>query len=173
MILATRKLAVLAKDHPGLTWQVEEEASTPELIQALAEKKFDCTVVDDQIRRIYHRYYPRLRVVLTLGSEESAAWVLPSESSKLKNEIEKWFKATGQKQAENLGESHFSIFRDFDPYDIRKFNERVESRLPKYEKWLQQAAARTGWIGNSWPQLATKSRTGTQKRRVLPEFEAS
>ncbi len=144
------RLENLKKEYAGLSWEVAPDETSAELINKLEKGQFDCTIADDHIIRIYRRYFPSLNVGVSVGSPQDMAWVMSPADTQLIEEVTTWF-AQSDKKISILVKNYYSYLEDFDPFDVRKFRERIKTRLPKYEKELKAAAKKYGW---SWTLLA-------------------
>ncbi len=145
-------LVKLAKTVPNLKWDSIKDVNSEQLIEDLWEKEQGCILADSNIVQVHQRYFPELKVVYTFPQKEELAWIVQKDQEELLTRINSWFKKkevlSFRKKLENQFYGHL---QDFDVYDTKKFIERVSTRLPKYEKWLKQAAKKEGF---DWKFLA-------------------
>jgi membrane-bound lytic murein transglycosylase F len=148
------RLIQLAKEYEGLSWRVEYDITTPELFKKIADGSIDCTIADSSVVKVYQRYFPELQVSLDIGSPQEVAWVFRPEQEELEEQVQLWFDKVKTRKLKKWKKDFYFFVKNFDPFDIRKLIERIESRLPKYENFLKQAAEAIGW---EWTLLAAIS----------------
>lgn len=148
-------LEALREQLPDLKWKTISDRGTEQLLYDVAEGTIDCTVADSNIVAIHRRYLPRIETPLTIGTEEKLVWLLPTDSSALRDRIAAWFdeyQESGQLAA--LMNRYYGYLDRFDPNDIEVFTERIQERLPQYRPIFEDAAERTGL---PWDLLAAVS----------------
>ena len=135
------RLNYLKRYYPFLTWRVDEQLNTEELLEQVWRKRIDCTIGDSNIVAINRRYYPELSVRFDISEPEILAWVLPKTAEGLQSAIHDWFeKIEDDGTLQKLIDKYYGFIEVFDYVDIRSFKRRIQSRLPKYKKYFQQAA---------------------------------
>lgn len=140
-------LTVLRRQHPQLSWTAVENAGTEQLLQEVAEKKFDCTVADSNIVDINRRYHPELRLAFNLTKPQQLAWVLPQKRPALKIAIKKWQAEFAKRGGlSELNHRYYAHIRKFDYVEHSTFIKRLDSRFPKYRQWFEQAANRQSFV---------------------------
>lgn len=144
----------MKEKFPKLAWSLSSRHNTPQLIKEVHLGNADCTISDSHILQIYRRYFPDLEVPMDVGEPQSLAWVFPDGSSTLVKQADEWFEGLSKIQLSNWKETYYSFVQEFDPFEIRKFTERIKTRLPQYRKLLQKAAREYGW---PWELLAAIS----------------
>ena len=148
-------LADLKEKYPDLSWQVESEMDTEQLLEQVWKKKLDCTISDSNIFSINRRYYPELLVAFPVTDEQSLAWVLSPEWSGLDNDIESWLDDIEESgELASIMERYYGHVENYDYVDIARFKRRIKSRLPKYKSLLKKAANKYGF---NWTLLAALS----------------
>ena len=68
----------------NLSYEVNEEYSTGQLLEMVSKQQIDCTVADSNIFSINQRYYPSLAFAFSFGERESLAWVMREDSKNIK-----------------------------------------------------------------------------------------
>ncbi len=135
------RLTDLKSEYPNLTWTEVDDMDTEQLLQAVWQKKIDCTVADSNIVSINRRYYPELLVAFPLSETQSLAWVINEKWSFLEDDIQDWLdhaEETGELAA--IHEKYYGHIDLFDFVDMRAFNRRIKSRLPKYKALFDKAS---------------------------------
>ncbi len=135
------RLTELKKEHADLTWTEVDTMDTEQLLKAVWQKNIDCTIADSNIVSINRRYYPELVVAFPLTETQSLAWVINKNWRFLANDIEDWLEhaeASGELAA--IDEKYYGHIDLFDFVDMRAFNRRIKSRLPKYKALFDEAS---------------------------------
>ncbi len=145
------RLIHLSQEYEGLRWRVLYDVTTPELFKQIQEGLIDCTIADSGTVKVYRRYFPDLSVPLDLGSPQEVAWVFRANQHDLKDQVSQWFSTVKTNKLSKWKKDFFFFVNNFDPFDIKKLLERIESRLPKFEAVIKQAALEIGW---DWTLLA-------------------
>ena len=148
-------LTELRERVPELRWNAITDEATEQVLRRVAEGDLDCTVADSNILAIHQRYLPELKTALTLGTEKELVWLLPAGSERLVELLDAWFenyRASGELAV--LMNRYYGHLNQFDPYDVRVFARRVDSRLPQYRNFFEQAAEETGL---EWTLLAAQA----------------
>ena len=149
------QLKTLKNAHPELQWQEVEDTDTEALLEDVWLKKIDCTVADANIVSINRRYYPELSVRFNMSEPEPLAWLIPNSANTLENELKDWFNA--YMDSGKLGEvmhRYYGYIERFDYVEVRAYQRKIKSHLPKYKNTFQQAAKNYNVI---WTLLAAQA----------------
>lgn len=139
----------------NLSYEVNEEYSTGQLLEMVSKQQIDCTVADSNIFSINQRYYPSLAFAFSFGERESLAWVMREDSKTLKNDMYRWLNRFIQSgEMAKLKDKYYGHINIFNYYNTVVFHKRIKSRLPKYKKYFQEAGKQNGI---SWIYLAAQS----------------
>ncbi|MFO7751000.1 MAG: membrane-bound lytic murein transglycosylase MltF [Desulfobacteraceae bacterium] len=117
-----------------LTIQLHDNTPTEELIRMVADKEIKYTVADSNIALLNRRYYPDIAIGLPLEEEQSLGWAVKKGDTELLNKIDQFLA-----QAEESGlfgkiyEKYYGDIDIFDYFDLKKFHQRINTRLPKYK----------------------------------------
>jgi membrane-bound lytic murein transglycosylase F len=113
------------------------------------------TMVESHTLAMNRRYYPELVVHFTLGDPKKLAWATHPHNRHLQKEVAKWFAtAETRKYIQGLVDYYFSHLENFDYVDMVRFRRRIQARLPKYQSWFEQAAAK---YGLDWQLVAAQA----------------
>lgn len=148
-------LQALPARPEALRWSERRAGSAMPLLEAVDTGAFDCTIADSHLADFARRRHPDLVVAMDLTGEESLAWAYSQHIDGLGDALAIWFNQIHQGDLlERLDENWFGQFGDFNYVDVSSFVDRVETRLPQYERWFEQAAERTTF---DWDLLAAQS----------------
>ena len=135
------RLNYLKRYYPFLTWRVDDQLTTEDILELVWRKRIDCTIGDSNIVAINRRYYPELSVRFDISEPQILAWVLPKTAEGLQAAIHDWFDEIGDDGTlHKLIDKYYGFIEVFDYVDIRAYKRRIQSRLPKYKQFFQQAA---------------------------------
>ena len=176
------QLKKLKNVYPELQWQEVEDTDTEALLEDVWLKKIDCTVADANIVAINRRYYPELSVRFNMSEPEPLAWLIPNSANTLENELKDWFNA--YMDSGKLGEvmhRYYGYIERFDYVEVRTYQRKIKSHLPKYKNIFQDAAKNynVGWTllaaqayqESHWRATA-KSPTGVRGMMMLTRTTA-
>jgi membrane-bound lytic murein transglycosylase F len=129
--------------------------STEELLDMVSKHEIDCTFADSNIYSINLRYFPEIAMAFSVSPREQLAWVLPKASPKLEADMYQWLNDFNQKgKMSQLKDHYYSYVLFFDYYNTKMFYKRIETRLPKYQQFFEEAGTR---FGIDWTLLASIS----------------
>jgi len=175
-------LKSLQKEMPQLHFNLSSEASSETLLEWVATKKIDCTVVDSNIFAINNRYYPTLRKAFDLSAYKELSWVLREGEEDLNATLQGWVgKMERSGDMARLEDHYYSYIDRFNYVNIATFHKRLKTRLPKYKKEFMGAGkkykipwtllAAQSYQESHWDRLA-KSPTGVRGLMMLTKVTA-
>jgi membrane-bound lytic murein transglycosylase F len=132
----------------GIDFTLRRHYDTPveELIRRVATKRIEITIADSNIALLNRRYYPDIRIGCPVEDPQSVAWAVRKGERALLAEINSFFdviRANGTFQ--RIYETYYRNVEIFDRFDVKKFHERIRTRLPKYEAIIRRAADKYGF----------------------------
>jgi len=149
------QLKKIKSKYPSLNWLEDTDNDTEELLAAVWQRKFDCTIADSNIVAINRRYYPELVVRFNLTQPESLAWVLNKNSKQLQKKINHWLaKEKSSGQLSQTLNKYYGFIEVFDYVENRAFQRGISKKLPKYKSMFVKAADHHGL---AWTLLAAQS----------------
>lgn len=148
------RLEVLAERHNELTFQ-EDPRGSEQLLMAVEEGRLACTVADSNIVRLNRRYLPHLAVAMDLTDGQNLGWYLADGQERLAQQAFEWMNGRAGDEAIAAMESrYYAYVGEFDFVDLRALKRRMESRLPRYRGYFEQAEAETGMPADLLAALA-------------------
>ena len=120
---------------------VSPDLTSSSILQSVAKKDIECTIIDSNIFDINRRFYPTISHKYTLSSEANLAWATRHNNKHLNKSLQRWFMKFSQSEkfAKHY-DTYYGHIDEFDYVDIQKFRRRIKSRLPKYISTFQSAA---------------------------------
>ncbi len=145
----------LRDDSFDVNVSLTSKYSSEELLAKVASHEIDCTIVDSNIYAINLKYFPEISLAFTISEREQLAWLLADNADELKADMYTWLNNFHQSGAmSELKDHYYSNVLFFDYYNTKVFYKRVKSRLPKYQKFFEDAGK---YYGIPWQLLASIS----------------
>ncbi|KPJ76593.1 MAG: hypothetical protein AMJ54_11055 [Deltaproteobacteria bacterium SG8_13] len=142
----------LKKHHPDLTWMALSDYESEELLEMVETGAIPLTIADSNIMALNRRFYPELDVLFAIAEGQSLAWVLHPRNTQLRTAVDRWFADPATATLlERLQQHYYGHLDDFNYIDITTFQERMKTRLPRYQLFFETSA---GDIGMDWKLLA-------------------
>jgi membrane-bound lytic murein transglycosylase F len=123
-----------------------DDLPTEELIRMVAEKEIEVTIADSNVADLNQRYYPDVKIVFEIEKSQSLGWAVRKEEKALLKKINEFFlKIKGDGTFERIHGKYYAHLDLFDYVDLKKYHERIDTRLPKYEDIIRMAAKNFGF----------------------------
>jgi len=176
-------LRAIQKQVPQLSIVDEAQRGELDLLEGVATRRFEATLVNNAVFDLGSNYYPELQGSLTIGPMRPISWLFPPNSDPDLRAKADAFIARAQKDGtlERLRDRYFGHVERLDQADIVHFIELVRTALPKYRAMFQSAQASTGidwrllaalaYQESQWDPLAT-SPTNVRGMMMLTEDTA-
>jgi len=166
------RLEELKKSGIDIDIQLLPNISTDEIIRMVSEKEIKYTIADSNIALLNRRYYPEIKIGMSIQEEEFLGWAVKKDDEKLCEQINIFFeKAEESGILWKIYEKYYGRIEIFDYFDLKKFHERINTRLPKYKKIIIRESEKYGFdwrmiaavvYQESHFNAAAESRTGVQ-----------
>lgn len=143
----------LQAQYPDLQWTAATDLESADLLAQVAAGELDYTIADSTELAIHQRYYPELRVAFPLHDPEPIAWAfLRSDDDSLYQAAVAFIESirTDGTLAQ-LVDRYYGHTEEFDYVGTRIFMDHIDTRLPTYRQWFEQAANE---YGLEWQLLA-------------------
>ena len=119
---------------------------TEELIRMVHDREIRFTVAVNNIAYLNQRYYPDIRIGIPIHKKQSLAWAVNKQDSKMLEQVNKFFlyaRETGLLQ--RISNKYYAHIEDTDPFDLKRFHQRLTTRLPKYRQTIMDESAKYGF----------------------------
>jgi membrane-bound lytic murein transglycosylase F len=121
--------------------KLHEDVPTEDLIQQVAQEKIEMTISDSNVALLNRRYYPDIRIAFPITQPQSVGWAVKRGERKLLDKINEFFETIHEDGTFNeIYSRYYAYVESFDHLDIKRFQERIETRLPRYESTIKKAA---------------------------------
>ncbi len=135
------RLRALKQSGLDIRIKAYEDILTEELIEEVERGDIQVTVADSNVAFLNRRYYPDIRIAFPLGKPESLAWAVKKGETALLAKINEFFEKIKEDGTFNeIYKRYYAYVESFDHLDIKRFQQRIGTRLPRYEKAIKQAA---------------------------------
>ena len=116
------------------TYILHDNISTEELIQMVDTRQIKFTIANNHIAYLNQRYYPDIRIGIPLQKTEHLAWAVNKKDSHLLEQMNKFFLYANQTGLlKQISDKYYADIENTDPFDLKKFHQRIKTRLPKYK----------------------------------------
>lgn len=140
------RLLEMQGDGQDLTLVPLEEVPTEELLRQVAEKEIGVTVADSNIALLNRRYYPDLKLAFPIEEQQSLGWAVKKGNRSLLAEINRFFKEIeADGTLGSIYQKYYANAEIFDYVDLKKYHQRLDTRLPRYRKLIQKMARKYGF----------------------------
>jgi membrane-bound lytic murein transglycosylase F len=142
-----RTLEELRLAHPELAWIEREETDTEEILAEVSQGTVQYTLATSTEFALNRSVHPELAVALDLSPERALAWVVSTSGHdpSLLGRVNAYFAlARHEGVIAALLDRYYGKDERFDYLLSRNFMEHLESRLPRYLAWFQEAAREHG-----------------------------
>ena len=141
---------------PQLTWLENPAAGVQELLAQVSAGEIDFTLADSLAVKINRFFHPDIRVAFDVSEPQPVAWAFRARQDRsLVQAAEEYFtQITASGRVAEIMDRYFGHTDRFDYVGTRTLLQHIETRLPRYRAWFEQAAAE---FGLDWRLLAALS----------------
>jgi len=137
---------------PALVWVENASTDSQALLDGVADGSIDYTIADSSEFALAHDAHPDLRIAFDFPGEQSIAWAASVRDRSFVRDVSGYFdrlRATGQLAA--ILQRFYGRSDDLESVGERTFMGHLQSRLPLYRKWFEEAAQQSD---QDWRLLA-------------------
>ena len=180
-----RTLEELRLRSPDLVWIERENTDTEEILADVSQGRVQFTLASSTEFALNRSVHPELAIALDLSPERALTWVVSTtgQDTSLLDRVNAYFVlARHQGVIAALLDRYYGKDERFDYLFSRNFMEHLETRLPTYLDWFQEAGAKhsvdwrllaaMGYQESKWDPHAV-SFTGVRGLMQLTEDTAS
>jgi membrane-bound lytic murein transglycosylase F len=142
-----RTLEELRLKHPELAWVERADTDTEEILAELSQGNVQFTLASSTEFALNRSVHPELAIALDLSPRRALAWVVgtPGEDRSLLDLVNSFFMLARQEGLiAGLLNRYYGKDDRFDYLLSRNFMQHLETRLPEYQAWFEEAAAQHG-----------------------------
>jgi membrane-bound lytic murein transglycosylase F len=166
-----------------LAWEAVASRQTEDLLASLAEGEIDYVVADSHIVQLSHNFHPELAVAFDVGRPEYLAWAFPKDGDAwlYKKSLQFFARIQHDGTLKRLQDRYYGHIERLEQADVIGFLTKMNTVLPRYRDWFQEAQditgidwrllAALGYQESKWDPLAT-SPTNVRGLMMLTEDTA-
>lgn len=140
------RLSELRESGQDLIVKLHDDVPTEELIRQVADKEIELTIAASNVALLNRRYYPNIKIGIPIAEPQPLGWAVKKGEKGLLTAINDFLdaiKADGT--FEDIYRSYYGKVQVFDRFDLKKFHQRIKTRLPRYEAIIKKAAKKYGF----------------------------
>ncbi len=141
-----RRLQELQENGVDLQVKVHTNVPTEEFIRLVANKDIQATVADSNIAELNRRYYPDVRIAFPISEKQSLGWAVRKQDEDLLHAINDFLVSAREDGTyARIYQKYYANVAIFDYVDLKKFHQRIKTRLPKYKATIKNEASKFGF----------------------------
>ncbi len=147
-----RTLYAARSSTPGLVWVENASTDTQALLDGVADGSVDYTIADSTEFALAHDVHPELRIAFDFTGSESLAWAASARDPGFLSDVGSYFarmNVSGELAA--IVQRYYGRSEDLEFVGARGFMRHLQSRLPLYRQWFEEAAVQSS---EDWRLLA-------------------
>ena len=111
-----------------------DNVTTEELIRRVAAREIDITMADSHLAFLNQRYYPTIRKAFSVAGIQRFGWAVRKGDRELAEIINAFFdRIIREGKFAQIRDRYYANMDRFDYFELKKFHERVKSRMPSYK----------------------------------------
>ena len=137
---------------PGLVWVENATTDTQALLDGVADGSIDYTIADSTEFALAHDAHPELRVAFDFTGSQSLAWAASTREPGFLHDLSNYFaRLSVDGELAAIVKRYYGRSEDLEFVGARGFMRHLQSRLPLYRKWFEEAAEQSS---QDWRLLA-------------------
>jgi membrane-bound lytic murein transglycosylase F len=140
------RLRTLKEDGMDLVIRYHDNVPTEDLIDDVDKGKIDITIADSNVALLNRRYYPDIRIAFPVEKPQFLGWAVKKGEEALLNKINDFFETIKENGTfQDIYNRYYAYVEKFEHLELKKFQERIQTRFPRYEKTILKAASEYGF----------------------------
>lgn len=138
------RLKELKKAHPELQWRVLADAEMVDLVEMVHRGTIEHAVVDSNAFDLNRNLFPKARAAFNVSEAQALAWAFSKQvDDSLYQAAQQFFqRIQTDGTLAQVKERFYGHVDDMNYSDALVFVSRLETRLPRWEEYLKQAATK-------------------------------
>ena len=126
----------------GIHFHIETRRKTVDsLLNMVENRQIDLMAAGDRTVGLYRRYHPSIQTRFPVGKSMPVAWVVAPGQASLQEEMNRFLKQAGENGTmDAIKTRYFGNGTLYEYLDLRRFHNRIKSRLPRYQEMIQEVA---------------------------------
>ncbi|MCG8552847.1 MAG: membrane-bound lytic murein transglycosylase MltF [Desulfobacterales bacterium] len=140
------RLADIKASGVPFEYVLHNNIPTEELIGMVNDREIKFTIANSNIALLCRRFFPDIRIGTPIQERESLAWAVRKNDHEMLKQLNKFFlHASSTGILKRITTKYYGNIDDFDTYELKKFHDRISSRLPKYKDVIKTESAKHGF----------------------------
>lgn len=140
------RLHELVENGLNVKVRLYEDTPTEEFISMVADREIEVTIADSNIALLNRRYYPDIKIAFPIEEPESLGWAVKKGELRFLGEINRFLnKIKKNGLLDRIYNKYYANVEIFDYIDLKKYHERLETRLPTYKDLIRKTARKHGF----------------------------
>ena len=137
---------------PALVWVENASTDSQALLDGVADGTIDYTIADSTEFALAHDAHPDLRIAFDFPGPQSVAWAASTRYPEFLLDMSAYFAGLNRNgELASIVNRYYNRSEDLEVVGERGFVEHLQSRLPLYKKWFEEAAEQSS---QDWRLLA-------------------
>ncbi|MDD9304831.1 MAG: membrane-bound lytic murein transglycosylase MltF [Desulfobacter sp.] len=137
------RLSQIKDSGIDLKYILHDNTPTEELIAMVHDRQIKFTIADSNLALLNKRYFPDIAIGIPIQEKESLAWAVRKDDSEMLREVNRFFLYANEKGIlKKITEKYYENIKNFDVYELKKFHQRIQTRLPKYKDVIVEESAK-------------------------------
>ena len=137
---------------PDLVWLENSSTDTQALLDGVANESIDYTIADSTEFALAHNAHPELRIAFDFLGSQSLAWAVSAREPEFLREVGSYFaRLSSSGDLNGILDRYYGPSENLDYVGARSFMRDMQSRLPLYREWFEEAATESD---EDWRLLA-------------------
>jgi membrane-bound lytic murein transglycosylase F len=147
-----KALSVARDTLPELVWVEDATTNSQALLEGVANGTIDYTIADSTEFAFAHDAYPDLRIAFDFPGSQSLAWAASDRYPEFRQAMGAYFaNLHGTGELAVIVNRYYGRSEDAEFAEAPDFMRHLQSRLPLYKKWFEEAAEQSS---QDWRLLA-------------------
>ena len=140
------RLAEIKASGVDLEYVLHNNTPTEELIGMVYDREIKFTIADSNIALLNRRFFPDISIGIPIQERESLAWAVRKNDGEMLKQVNRFFlHAVNTGILKRITARYYDNLENFDAYELKKFHDRIKTRLPKYKAVIQKESAMHGF----------------------------
>ena len=149
------RMAELRRQNAGITFVEDNRHDDEALIAGVGDEEVDYAIIEEDTYNVSRHFHYDAQRAFVVQPPLSRVWLFASDETKLRNEAEAFLtRITKEGQITRVLDRYFGFPQRVSAMDVEIFSDRVNSVLPRFRGWFQQAQE---IYGIEWRLLAALS----------------
>jgi membrane-bound lytic murein transglycosylase F len=137
---------------PNLAWIENASTDSQTLLNGVADGSIDYTIADSTEFALAHDVHPDLRIAFDFPGSQSLAWAVSTRDRDFLQDVSDYFsRMHSDGELAGIVKRYYGRSEDMEFVSTRGFMRHLQSRLPLYKKWFEEAAEQSS---QDWRLLA-------------------